>query len=528
MFDQITGVGSAASAEARAAQQMSVGDITQALLRTQEPPGLEDDFEPELQMRNLADTLPAQPAAELAVELPAFELPQEVLDDLAASATPDELAYRSSEEAGFGQGDAAGPGAGSGGGSGGGGSAAARELLRSTGLVSGAVGRRPSALDRTLVDEAAPAEDMLLQVPLAGPEIDFASLALRGTTQIDVPEHLDEDFDYSVTTYRDPRAGGEAGYFRVDVTARRSLHKLRAMPKDVIFLVDTSSSLPQSWINEVSLGVGQAIRVLNEGDRFNVVLFKENPAFFSTRGPRPVTVENVEAAQTFITTARSEGYTDVNAALSQLLVRDVAQDRVYELILISDGMPTKGVVDTRELINLITRDNDLTASIYCVGIGHRQNRELLDFLSYRNKGYSLYATRTQDVAPTLRDLASRLRYPLIKDLRVSVAGRGIHDVYPLHLPNIHQGERFSLFGRYGQPIEFTMQIAGRSAGGGNVDFTFTRDLARAPAGEARIAGDWAFWKLHHLYSELIRRGQDGEILNQIEVLRRRYKLKTLY
>ena len=57
--------------------------------------------------------------------------------------------------------------------------------------------------------------------------IDFVDLALSETTEIHVPENLDDDFAYRVTTYSptgrrgdlDPDAMG--GYFRVDITAQQ-------------------------------------------------------------------------------------------------------------------------------------------------------------------------------------------------------------------------------------------------------------------------------------------------------------------
>ena len=137
----------------------------------------------------------------------------------------------------------------------------------------------------------------------------------------------------------DPRRDGEPGWFRVDITPRRSLHKLRTMPKDLVYVVDTSSSVPQDWIREVILGVQQSLRLLNEGDRFNIVLFSDNPAFFSTKGTVPASVPNIEAGLAFLTSAQSDGWTDVNAALSHVLTRDVQADRVYEVILITDGLP---------------------------------------------------------------------------------------------------------------------------------------------------------------------------------------------
>ena len=360
--------------------------------------------------------------------------------------------------------------------------------------------------------------------------IDFAGLALRDTTEYELPEHLDNDFDYRVSRYHpNPRDPREPGYFRVDIAARQSLSKLETTPKDVIFLLDTSSSVPGKWVDAATLGVQQALPSLNRDDRFNIVTFNENPRALSTRGPVPATPENLAAASRFLRGASSEGFTDVNAALRQLLVRDVARDRVYELILISDGRPTRGVMDTRDLINLITRDNALAASIYCVGIGdpRLQNRELLDFLAYRNAGFSIYTNDPEDATTAVRNLLSRLRYPLIKQVRLTVAGAAVSDVYPRDLPNVHQGETFSVYGRYDRLGEFTIQITGRSAGK-PVDLTFSRSLVNAVPGRSDIADRWAFWKLHHLYSEIIRLGQRPELMQEIERLRREYDLTTLY
>ena len=207
-----------------------------------------------------------------------------------------------------------------------------------------------------------------------------------------------------------------------------------------------------------------------------------------------------------------------------MLSRDIEPDRVYNIVLISDGMPTRGVMDTRKLINLITKDNDLNASIYCIGIGGKQNRELLNFLAYRNKGYCLFVENRGLTMDTVLDLTSRLRYPIIKDLKVNVAGRSVSEVYPINLANIHQNERFSILGRFAKPDNFTIQVLGYN-NGQPVDFTLNRDLRNARYGEDQIAFDWAFWKLHHLYSEILRQGMTNDLKLEINKLRNRFKME---
>ena len=357
-----------------------------------------------------------------------------------------------------------------------------------------------------------------------GGGMDFMQFGQIEPADFEPPEHLDNDFDYEVTTFQ-PR-GGDAGYFRVRLTGKRSLRKLETMAKDVIFMVDTSRSIDDRTIREIGGAISQTIRAMNPDDRFNLVFFSDDVTFFATKPVKP-TDDYAEAADRWLRSARARGYTDVNLALRQLLVRDLEPGRVYELILISDGRPTMGVLDTRELINLITRENDLAASIYAVGIGRKQDQRLLDFLAYRNKGFSISSPSRREVQGDMLQLMSRLRYPIIADVQVRFAGAGMDQVYPLTLPNVHQGESFEIFGRFDEPGPFTVQVTGRSVGQ-PVDVTLRSDLTDAKPGGSEIAQGWAFWKLHHLYSEIIRLGEREELLKQINLLRQRYDLETLY
>ncbi len=487
----------------------SLAQLSRALLDAGAPPRpIEDSAPPRVRMRDLPEDAPPQlPGAAESLQLPDLRLPAGVLRDLPSSAAPTALAFV--PEPGSGDGSAAGSGLGS---------ADAARTLAGTGLAAGL-----SEPPRFTMTESGPVDQRRLDAPLDAPPIDFIDLALQSTTQLEMPRHLDDDFDYYLKSWND-RDG--LSYFQIDIVARRSLTKLRTMPKDVVFLVDISGSIPQLVVSEIISGLTDALGAFNEGDRFNIVMFRDTARFFSEEGIQPATPANIEAARTFLKQAKAGGNTDINRALSQLLIRDPHNPRVYDIILISDGHPTKGIQDTRQLINLVTRDNEMTASIYTVAVTPRPNVELLEFIAYRNKGLCVTATRTDEVAPTLRDLMSRLRYPIINDVQLNVVGLE-GEVYPLHLPNIHSGESFSVFGRYRKPEQFMMRITGRNAGQA-VDFTFSRDLAAAPAGDAKIRQGWAFWKLHHLYSDMIRRGETREILAEIDQLRRQYKLKTLY
>lgn len=511
-------------------QGPTADDLVKRLLESDKPGLVSDPLNLDVELRPL-DEINDASAGALEIDLPAFEIKDDVLAGL--DNRPGELEF--GVDPGEGGTNAGGTGDGKG----------------SADLANDALGTTAAAPIRTFNIPNTGTEPLVSRPELDGttdisdvppvtapsldpPEIDFVDLALGETTKIEVPDVLDNDFTYRVTRFDptdrrgrviDPKI--EAGYFRVDITTQRSLSKLKTMPKDVIFLIDTSSSISDKWVKEIAKGVGSSLVSLNEGDRFNVVLFNDKVSLLSDAGPIDANKDNAAAAKDFLKNAEAVGYTDVNAAMRGLLIRDVKPGRVYDLVLISDGQPNRGVVNTRDLINLITQDNDLVAGIYCVGVGRKQNRELLNFLAYRNKGYSEYADDPEDASVTIQKLLSKLRFPIIKDVRLDVAGLDSSSLFPADLPDIHQNQTIQVYGRFTEPGPFTMRLTGRSEGK-DVEFTFRRDLKLADRGTELVAQQWAFWKLHDLYSLIIREGEKEELLDQIEDLSDKYDLETLY
>jgi len=339
-----------------------------------------------------------------------------------------------------------------------------------------------------------------------------------------MPQLLDDDFTYRITRFE---RRGEPGWFRADILPQASLARLTAMPKDVVFMLDISASISQDWVNQSVRGIYMALASLNAEDRFNIVLFSDRIRVMNPQGLLAATQESITQAARFLRDVRPAGSTDVNAALSYLLDRREPGDRVSYIILISDGVPTVGVTDTRNLINLVTRDNDGRASIYTVVIGDQRNVALMEFLSYRNKGLNVVVDDFPRTAPAITGLLSRLRYPLIKDLNVHVVGESIDQVVPRQLPNIHAGESSAIFGRYATAGAFTMHVTGQS-GTRPVSFTFRRDLRQAETGSEEMPREWAFWKLHDLYSDMLRDGETPALRREVEQLRRTYRLQSVY
>jgi Mg-chelatase subunit ChlD len=337
-------------------------------------------------------------------------------------------------------------------------------------------------------------------------------------------ERLDDDFDYTVSVFEKP---GLEGWARVDVTPRRSLSRLKTMAKDVVYVVDISGSIGPDWAQEAVKGVSAALDSLNPGDRFNIVFFAERTRFFRSAGLAEADERNLAEARQFLRDAQAGGGTDVRQALTKLMVRDAAQDRVKDIVLISDGVPTVGTMDTRDVINLITRDNDLRTAIYCVGIGESQNVPLLEFLAYRNRGYCLYAKNEKQAVTVIADLASRIRYPIMRDVRVGYTGLSGGTLLPLVSRDYHQGQTASYFARIKEKGDVRMTFAGHN-GVKRLEFNFARNLKDLPQGSPLLERYWAWWRLQALYNMILKDGETAPVRAQINALKKEYKFETLY
>jgi hypothetical protein len=118
---------------------------------------------------------------------------------------------------------------------------------------------------------------------------------------------------------------------------------------------------------------------------------------------------------------------------------------------------------------------------------------------------------------------------VLKDVVYDVIGSDAEQMYPRTPRDVYQGEAFSIFGRIDKNA--TGRLSVRLTGGNGdqpADFTVTLPFDKAKPGTEATMKGWAFWKLHHLYAEIIRRGKTDTLQKQIDEIRQKYDLKTAY
>lgn len=379
-------------------------------------------------------------------------------------------------------------------------------------LPQGIASRPKGSLDADLSSDA---ED----VPVG--ERGFTPIA--STAQIGEYDDIGSFLDVELLTYKDPKT--EEKYFRLSVKVEER-GPLEVIPKEVIFLIDSSKSMTEQKLVYVKEGLEASLGNMNEGDRFNVVAFRGNVSSYK-RDPVYASRKTVEEAKKFVDELEAKGQTDVENALKDIVSQPLDFVPSY-VVFVTDGRPTTGMINSRRINQQITRVNDLKRPIFCFGGGRRVNRYLLDFLSYQNRAWSYFSSSSYEMKNDFIDFYREIKDPLLLNVRYRVNSIKREEVYPKRLPDFYRGKPFSLYGRITDENKFSVQLLGEAKGAVK-EFIFQGQMNKAQKGTREIAREWAFRKIYYLISLItLNEGDEAKLKREIKELSRNYGITTPY
>ena len=373
-------------------------------------------------------------------------------------------------------------------------------------------------------------EPVVPEQPEGLPELPIETEMARQPVQDDVRneskyEFLDDMLAIELTTYEE--SPDEPGFFRLRIVPREDA-PLDVLPKDVTFVIDASNSIMQRKLDLTARGIRDAVMRLRPEDRFNVVVFRDNPTYFR-QTLTPATPEAKAGAMDFLETVESRGETDVYNAIRPVIQESPREGAPSIVVVASDGRPTTGVMDGRDIINALTDENTSRNAVYAFGGGRTVNRFLLDLLAYRNKGMSRVAQDMNDIDTALPQFVSEFSDPILVQLQSDYGQIPTDSVFPREVPDFYLGRAVTVYGRYERDVHdnFVMRLKGH-AGGREKEVVFKADLDEAPEGDAAIARNWAFQKVYYLIGEICRVGETPELINELRALSQKYNIETSY
>src|SRR6266550_2436469 len=135
-----------------------------------------------------------------------------------------------------------------------------------------------------------------------------------------------DDIGVNLMTYR---TGSDDGYFLLLASPGIDAKETKVMPKDVVFVLDTSGSMAGKKLEQAKKALLFCVENLNEDDQFEIIRFstETEPLFDKLRG---ATKENRSRANDFIRELKPIGGTAIDDALSKALaLRSEEADRPF-------------------------------------------------------------------------------------------------------------------------------------------------------------------------------------------------------
>ncbi len=335
--------------------------------------------------------------------------------------------------------------------------------------------------------------------------------ALEGLDLIQDPdddvgmEGIEQLLELDIETHVDPDDPGNV-YFRMEV-GRRGEEALPIMPRDVLLIQDCSASMTQRLLDKSKEGLLRILNGLRPGDRFDIVRFADDTEVCFGK-MTPVSPVSVARSNWFINDMRAQGSTDVFASLEPALSLDTESGRPIIAILVTDGIPTTGLIDTSDIIGQFSKANMGEVAVFTVGAGRRVNEYLVDFISFMNRGDALIVEERAELPKAMERLGMELSRPVLTHLSFRSAGHTGLEVYPRSLTHLYLDRPLVLYGRFPSEADrIAFQIVGRSSEGLK-DMVFKMELSDAHSGDQEIRKGWARQKAYDMISEHIRTGDD--------------------
>ncbi len=265
------------------------------------------------------------------------------------------------------------------------------------------------------------------------------------------------------------------------------------LPRESIFIIDTSGSMSGTSINEAKSALKFALSRLASSDRFNVIEFNSVMHSLFTE-PRPATLDAINQATGWVDGLEADGGTEMRPALEAALRDDRAEETttVRQVVFMTDGQ----VSNEDELFALISSRLG-RSRLFTVGIGAAPNSHFMSSAARFGRGTFTYIGGVSEVEEKMTSLFTKLESPVLTNVAVRVDDETA-EVWPARVPDLYAGEPVILVARMSRR-------GGRAVVTGSVGTRPWSDAQSLGAGSVDSGIDklWARQKIESLMDSLV-------------------------
>lgn len=307
------------------------------------------------------------------------------------------------------------------------------------------------------------------------------------------------------------------GYFTLILQPPDRVPDSEVVPRELIFVVDTSGSMWGFPLEMAKKTVQRALDHLRPDETFNLITFSGDTRILFP-APVPATPANVAAAKKVMAGAYGSGGTEMMKAIRTALGDDAGKgrsggpSRVRVVCFMTDGY----VGNDAEIVAEVQKHPE--ARVFAFGIGTAVNRFLLSKMADEGHGEVEFVTAPGEAQPAADRFYERVHSPVLTDISIEWKGLPVEDVYPARVRDLFAARPIILTGRYHGAAQGTVVIRGTRAGG-PFERALRVDLPEANPDHAVLEKIWARRKVEDYMSQDWAGVQRGESAHKAEIIK---------
>jgi len=350
---------------------------------------------------------------------------------------------------------------------------------------------------------------------------------------------LDKDFqlfyttsnkDVGLTALAHRPSPGQPGYFMLLVAPRAELSKAQQVPRDMVFVLDSSGSMRGKRLTQAKAAMKYCLANLTPGDRFNMINFATSVNNYEDKLV-DVSTDSLERARRWVDNVEATGGTAIDGAMSRALDMNPSDmSRTYNVVFFTDGRPTIGETNPERILQNVAKKNSGNTRIFTFGVGDDVNASMLDQMADQSRAISTYVREAEDIEAKVSGLYAKISNPVLANLKIAIEGGDVRlsEIYPQALPDLFHGGQLVLFGRYTGSGDAAIKLTG-NVGKEAKDFVYEVKFADKTGEEKAFVEDlWARRKVGFLLDQIRVNGNKKELVDEVVTLAKRYGITTPY
>lgn len=349
---------------------------------------------------------------------------------------------------------------------------------------------------------------------------------------------LDRDFqlfytnsgeDIGLTALEHRPISDEHGYVMFLVSPRAELSKKQKVPRDIVFVMDSSGSMSEDdKMEQAKNALRQCLDGLSPDDRFALISFASTVNCYRDQLV-PASVDHIKNSKGWVSDQYATGGTAIHAALTKALeMRTDDADRMFTVAFFTDGHPTIGETNTENILADLSRKNSSNTRIFSFGLGDNLNAVFLDQIAEQTRAISSYVRPKQNIEAKVASFFKKIHHPVLANLKLSTTSDvRLAEVYPPQLPDLFHGDQLVVLARYEGSGQAAVVLDGK-IGPQDKKFEYEVEFKARNDDKPFVEELWARRKVGYLLDQIRINGEQKELVDEVVQLSKSYGITTPY